>query len=124
MQLSLVEHLPELDKRIFLDVFAQMCHDPRTRRPVLKTIDGQPVPRELKVRCNRKALTLFPEGTIYKLDVRLVQCPGRKPYFSALRSNGIQRALEFFEHNLLVQKGEAAARKKSPARARFVPHRS
>ncbi|WP_247235093.1 hypothetical protein [Telluribacter sp. SYSU D00476] len=122
MQLSLVDHLPEFDKRIFLDVFAKMTLDPRTRLPVLKTIEGQYVPCELKVRCDRKVITCFPEGTIYKLDARLVQHKGRKPYFTAIRSKSIQRALEFFEHNLQLQKGGGIPRKKVKPKAVFVPH--
>ncbi|HEV7349517.1 hypothetical protein [Telluribacter sp.] len=122
MQLSLVEQLPELDKRIFLDVFAKMHLDPRTRLPVLKTIEGQHVPRELRVKCDRRSILLFPEGTIYKLDARLVHTKGKRPYFTAIQSKKIQRAIEFFEYNLQLQKGGFSHRKKTSSKAIFVPH--
>lgn len=105
MQLSLVEQLPELNKSIFLDVFAKMCIDSRTKRPTLITLDGQRVPAELKVRCYNRTILFFPEGTIYKLDVKLVNVKNRRPFFSAVRNHSITRALEFFDYNLQVQKG-------------------
>lgn len=105
MQLSLVEQFPELNKCIFLDIFAKMCLDPRSKRPMLKTLGGQRVPPNLTIRCLKATIGRFPEGTIYKLDVRLVDVKNRKPYFSAVQNRRIQRAIEFFDHNLLVQQG-------------------
>jgi hypothetical protein len=81
MQLSLVEQLPELNKSIFLDIYAKMCIDRRTKRPTLVTLDGQRVPAEFKIRCYNKTIWFFPEGTIYKLDVRLVDVKNRRPFF-------------------------------------------
>ena len=105
MQLSLIELFPEFNRSLFLDVFAKMCLDPRTKRPTLRTLAGQRVPAELKVRCLRKSIDLFPEGTVYKLDVRLVDLKAKKPYFSAIENQRIQRAVEFYEHNLRLQNG-------------------
>ncbi len=105
MQLSLVEQLPELNKSLFLDVFAKMSIDPRTRTPTLRTLCGQRVPGELKIRCLRSSISQFPEGTVYKLDVRLVNFKKGKPYFSAVENRRIQRAIEFFDHNVRIQRG-------------------
>ncbi len=105
MQLSLVELFPEFNRSLFLDVFAKMCIDAKTKRPTLCTLAGQRVPAELKIRCQRKSINAFPEGTIYKLDVRLVDLKNKKPYFSAVKNLKIQRAIEFYEHNLRLQKG-------------------
>lgn len=105
MQLSLVEQLPELNKSIFLDVFAKMSIDPRTRTPTLRTLGGQRVPGDLKIRCQRRTIGQFPEGTVYKLDVRLVNLKKGKPYFSAVQNRRIQRAIEFFDHNMRIQRG-------------------
>lgn len=105
MQLSLVEQFPELNKCIFLDIFAKMCLDPRSKKPTLKTLGGQRVPPNMKIRCLSTSIGRFPEGTIYKLDVRLVDVKNKKPYFSAVQNKRIQRAIEFFDHNLLVQQG-------------------
>jgi hypothetical protein len=110
MQLSLVEQFPELKKCVFLDIFAKMSIDPITRTPTLRTLGGQRIPPNLKIRCRRSTIVQFPEGTVYKLDVRLVDVKDKQPYFSALRSTRIQRAIEFFDHNLLVQRGVNSVR--------------
>jgi hypothetical protein len=105
MQLSLVSELPELEKKVFLDIYASVYFDTRRNRPRLKTIDGQRIPCDLKVGCPLKIISEFPEGTIYKLDARLVQKNGRRPYFLTINKNKVQRAIEFFDHNIQVQKG-------------------
>lgn len=105
MQLSLVEIFPEFNRSLFLDVFAKMYVDAKTKRPTLCTLAGQRVPAELKVRCQRKSIDSFPEGTVFKLDVRLVDLRNKKPYFSAVKNSNIQRAIEFYDHNLRLQNG-------------------
>ncbi|MFC0182922.1 hypothetical protein ACFSDG_24650 [Pseudarcicella hirudinis] len=97
--------MPELEKKVFLDVFAKVCYDGRLSKPHLKTIEGQHIPADLKVGCPAKILLNFPEGTIYKLDARLIQKNGRRPYFLTISHKRIQRAIEFFEYNLQLQKG-------------------
>lgn len=114
MQLSLISEMPELEKKVFLDIYATVYFDTRRNRPRLKTIDGQRIPCDLKVGCPLKIISDFPEGTIYKLDARLVQKNGRRPYFLTINKNKVHRAIEFFDHNLQVQKGlklEQKARK-------------
>lgn len=106
MQLSLIEQFPEVKKCLFLDVFAKMTIDPRTQQPSLTTMEGQRVPAGLKIRCLRKIIAMYPEGTVYKLDVRLVDVKKRKPFFSAVRNNSILRAIEFFDYNLGIQQGK------------------
>jgi len=111
MQLSLLSLLPKLDKKVFLGVFAQLYFDTNRCRFRLKTIRGQQVPSELHVGCSTKAITAFPEGTIYKLDARLVRHPNRQPYLLAVNRRNVERALEFFEHNLQIQQGLSMAPK-------------
>ncbi|MCU0469855.1 MAG: hypothetical protein MUF58_14770 [Arcicella sp.] len=105
MQLSLVSEMPELEKKVFLDIYAKVYFDTRRNRPRLKTLEGQPIPCDLRVGCPAKIISDFPEGTIYKLDARLIQKNGRRPYFLTINKNKVQRAIEFFEHNLQIQKG-------------------
>jgi len=105
MQLSLVSEMPELEKKIFLDIYATIYFDTRRNRPRLKTIEGQRIPCDLKVGCPTKVISDFPEGTIYKLDARLVQKNGRRPYFLTINKNKVQRAIEYFDHNIQIQKG-------------------
>jgi hypothetical protein len=105
MQLSLIAQFPELQKRVFLDVFAKMYYDTRRSRPRLKTIGGQLIPADMQIGCNTKVLKYFPEGTIYKLDVRLIQRHGHNSYFIALKQTHLQRALEFYDYNINLQKG-------------------
>ena len=112
MQLSLVSELPEFEKKVFLDVFAQVYFDNRRNKLRLKTIDGQLIPSELQVGCATQVLTKFPEGTIYKLDARLVKKSGKKPYFIAIKRKNVERAIEFFDHNLKLQcSGESTTSK-------------
>jgi hypothetical protein len=116
MQLSLLEFFPDLEKRIFLDVFACLRVEAGSNRTALFPMEGQGVPVDLKIRCNRQLVHAFPVGTVYKLDVRLVAQKNKKSYFSAVSSRRIFRALEFFEHNLELQNGVA----KKANRVQFV----
>jgi hypothetical protein len=127
MQLSLLSELPELDKKVFLGVFAQLYFDARRHRFRLRTIRGQQVPPDLHVGCATKTIARYPEGTIYKLDARLVRQPDRQPYLMAVNRRVVERALEFFEHNLRVQQGLPPAPKKrrkgSPKKVFFPAER-
>lgn len=106
MQLSLVDEVPELNKIFFLDVFAESYFDSGRKRMRLNTINGQSVPRDLKVSCPAKLVAHYPEGTIFKLDARLIRRgDGSHPYFIAVNRSNLQRALEFFDYNLKVQNG-------------------
>ncbi|WP_238805486.1 hypothetical protein [Emticicia aquatica] len=106
MQLSLVDEVPELNKIFFLDVFAESYFDSSKKRMRLNTINGQNIPCNLKVSCPTKLVSNYPEGTIFKLDARLVRRgEGHHPYFIAVNRNNMQRALEFFDYNLKVQNG-------------------
>lgn len=105
MQLSLVSVVPGLDKKFFLDVFAMAIYDPGRDKMRLETIRGQTVPCHLRISCPHVLLKHHPEGTIFKLDARLVRRDGRKPYFIAINRKGIQRAVEYFDYNLKVQHG-------------------
>jgi hypothetical protein len=104
MQLSLVDEVPELNKIFFLDVFAESFFDLGKKRMRLNTIQGQKVPFNLKISCPSKLVAHYPEGTIFKLDARLVRKgDGLNPYFIAVNRSNMQRALEFFDYNLKVQ---------------------
>ena len=105
MQLSLVSEAPELDKKFFLDVFAMAIYEPRRDKMKLETINGHQVPCDLRISCPNKFLRNHPEGTIFKLDARLVRREGRKPYFIAINRKNILPAIEYFEYNLKVQNG-------------------
>jgi hypothetical protein len=105
MQLSLIDYVPEFSKNHFLDVFAEAILEPNQKRMRLETIDGQGVPAQLKISVPRKFISQYPEGTIYKVDTKLVRKDGQKPYFVAVDRKLINRALEYFEYNLKVQNG-------------------
>ncbi len=106
MQLSLLDEVPELNKIFFLDVFAESYYDISKKRMKLSTINGQQIPCDIKVSCPSKLVARYPEGTIFKLDARLVRrTNGNTPYFIAINRSNLQRALEFFEYNLKVQNG-------------------
>lgn len=105
MQLSLIDYVPELTKKYFLDVFAEAILDSNRNVMRLQTIDGQQVPCDLKISCPKKYISRFPEGTIYKVDTKLVRKDGKKPYFIATNRRNVNRAMEYFEYNLKVQHG-------------------
>lgn len=105
MQLSLIDDMPEVNKTFFLDVYAEAMYDAGKDKMRLKTIDGQLVPENLKISINSKFISNYPEGTIYKVDTKLINNRDKKPYFVALKAKGVQRAIEFFDYNLKVQYG-------------------
>ncbi len=105
MQLSLIDEVPEFSKKHFLDVFAESLFDLKSEKTKLKTINGQQVPEDLKVIIPSKFIATFPEGTIYKIDTKLVNKKGKKPYFIAMKGKQVNRALEYFDYNLKVQFG-------------------
>lgn len=105
MQLSLVDEVPELNKIFFLDIFAESYFDDKRKRMKLTTIQGQSIPANLKVSCPSKLISYCAEGTIFKLDARLVRRDGKQPYFIAINRRNIQRAIEYFDYNLKVQNG-------------------
>lgn len=105
MQLSLIDIVPEFSKSHFLDVFAEAILEPNQRQMRLETIDGQGLPSQLKISIPKKFISQYPEGTIYKVDTKLVRKNGKKPYFIAINRKFVNRAMEFFEYNLKVQHG-------------------
>ncbi len=105
MQLSLIDEIPELNKVFFLDIFAESYYDNRRSRMKLTTIQGQQIPANIKVSCPSKLIGYCAEGTIFKLDARLVRREGKQPYFIAINRQNLQRAIEFFDYNLKVQNG-------------------
>jgi hypothetical protein len=105
MQLSLIDEVPEFTKSYFLDVYAEALYDEGKDKMRLKTINGQQVPEDLSISIASKFISKYPVGTIYKLDTKLINKGGKKPYFIAVKAKGVQRAIEFFDYNLKVQYG-------------------
>jgi hypothetical protein len=105
MQLSLIDEVPEFTKSYFIDVYAEAMYDVKADKMKLKTINGQQVPEDLKVAIPSKFIAKYPEGTIYKVDTKLVNKKGKRPYFIAKNSKAVQRAIEYFDYNLKVQYG-------------------
>jgi hypothetical protein len=105
MQLSLIDEVPEFNKRYFLDVFAEATVEGSSSKVKLKTINGQQVPENLKIRIPSKFISRFPVGTIYKVDTKLINKEGVKPYFVATKGKFVERAIEFFDYNLKLQYG-------------------
>ncbi len=107
MQLSLVDEFPEFNKIYFLDIFVESYFDEKLKKLRLHTIDGQNIPLEINVSCRANMIKNFPKGTVFKLDARLIRRYNqKKPYFIALRQRNIQRAIEFFDYKLKIQKSD------------------
>lgn len=89
---------------VFLDVYLVSVKIGSKIR--LKPLDGQHVPSSYFVECSRTLRKQYPIGTVYQTDVRLVQPKNRKPYLQAIHRNHLERAVEFLEHNLILQRSQ------------------
>jgi hypothetical protein len=92
------------EPKFFCDVFVHSCIDEKTKRIRISPLDNQPVDSCLYVCCSHKARNLFPAGTIFKLDLRLAHGKNGSPYLKARAGRPMGRAIEYFEHNLALQK--------------------
>ena len=81
----------------FLDCYIQTLQIGKRIR--LKPLEGQLVPPDLYVECDRSQRKKYPVGTIFKADLKVIEAPNKKPYLMA-RHRKIERAIEYFEHNL------------------------
>jgi hypothetical protein len=58
----------------------------------------------LYISASRKARLQWPVGTIYKVDLVLVQKSKIKNYYRLRKGHTLLRAVEFFDHNQTLQK--------------------
>lgn len=98
-QLSIFNVIPEIEKKVFLDIYGIAFYDHSRKRLRLQTLDWPEVPSNLKIGCRLKYLSQFPEGTIYKMDARLVRNKKGYIYLSAITKHPILPAIEFYKHN-------------------------
>ena len=89
---------------IYLDVYLVSIKIGNKIR--LKPLDGQSVPNYYFVECSRTLRKQYPIGTIYQSDVRLVQPKNRKPYLQTIHRNNLERAIDFLEHNIILQRSQ------------------
>jgi hypothetical protein len=88
----------------FCDVFVCSSMDKKKKRIRIKPLDTEKVDSSLYVCCSHKARNLFPVGTIFKIDLRLAYGRKGSPYLKARVGKPMGRAIEYFEHNLKLQK--------------------
>jgi hypothetical protein len=98
-QFSIFDIIPEVEKKIFLDIYGITFYDTHRKRLRLQTLEWPDVPKNLKIGCTLKLINKFPEGTIYKLDAKLIRNKRGYVYLSAIKRINIQPAIEFFVHN-------------------------
>jgi hypothetical protein len=98
-QFSIFDIIPEVEKKVFLDIYGIAFYDANRKRLRLQTLEWPDVPRNLKIGCRLKHLSNFPEGTIYKLDAKLVRNKKGYNYLSAISKNSILPAIDFYKHN-------------------------
>lgn len=103
-QLSIFNIIPEVEKKVFLDIYGISFFDNSRKRLRLITLEWPEIPKNLKIGCSVKYLNQFPEGTIFKMDARLIRNKRGWVYMLAIKKNSIAPALEFFAHNLSLQK--------------------
>ncbi len=104
MQLSISNELG-VEKKYFLDIFVEVYFDQNNEKYKCNTIEGFGFPGSMRVSCPQKYIKNFPDGTIYKMDARLVVKEGYMPFFIAVNKKNINRALEFYDYNIKVQNG-------------------
>lgn len=88
----------------YCDVFVGSYIDEKKQRIRIRPLANQPISSELFVCCSHKARNFFPEGTIFKIDVRLAYGKKGKKYLRSRTGQPLQRAIEYFNHNLALQK--------------------
>jgi len=85
-------------------VFAVSVKEGKGMRLKVLPIGSQKEIGGLYVRCNKKLRDAFPQGTVYRFRADLLE--GKKGIrFLSSKKKYFERAIEFFEHNLMVQMG-------------------
>ncbi len=98
-QLSIFNIIPEVEKKVFLDIYGISFYDNSRKRLRLKTLEWPEIPQNLKIGCRLKQLRDFPEGTIYKLDEKFLIKKKCYIYISSIKKQPILPAIDFFKHN-------------------------
>jgi hypothetical protein len=98
-QFSIFDIIPEVEKKVFLDIYGIAFYDSARKRLRLKTLEWPEIPQNLNIGCRIKHLSSFPEGTIYKLDAKLIRNKKGYVYLSAITKQPILPAIEFFKYN-------------------------
>lgn len=93
---------------IYLDIYIQSVQEgTRIRLRPLPDQDVELTGRDLSllhVSCSRSLRKKFPIGTIFKCDVQLVEKGnGIKPYLKLREGSRLERAIDYFDHNLKLQ---------------------
>ncbi len=102
-QFSIFDEVPDIEKRIFLDIFAASFYDKNRKKYRLSTIQWHDTPTNMNVGCLSRILEKYPEGTIFRLDARLVKNKKGYKYMVALRRASVQPAIEFYVFNRKLQ---------------------
>ncbi len=89
---------------IYLDVYLVSVKIGNKIR--LKPLEGQNVASSYFVDCSRSIRKHYPIGTIFQSDVRLVHPKNRKPYLQVIHRNNLERAIDFLEHNIILQRSQ------------------
>jgi hypothetical protein len=88
----------------YCDVFVCSVWDEKKKHIRMRPLPKQAPSCELYIRCSHKARKLFPIGTIFKIDLRLAEGKKGNPFLIARAGKPMQRAIEYFEHNIQLQK--------------------
>jgi hypothetical protein len=100
-QISLFEFIPDVKKRVYLDLFGMSYYDNKTKKIRLCTLKNwENTPQDINISIAQKTLLTYPIGTIFKMDAKLIKHKTGKHYLSALKRKTILPAIEFFTHNI------------------------
>lgn len=68
--------------RIFINISLSTLYDSKRKKIRVRPKEGQGVP-DLWVSCSKKQRNLMNIGTVFKMDVKLIESEKRKPYLMA-----------------------------------------
>jgi hypothetical protein len=68
--------------RIFINISLSTLYDNKRKKIRVRPKEGQGVPN-LWVSCSKKQRNLMNIGTVFKMDVKLIESEKRKPYLMA-----------------------------------------
>lgn len=79
-----IQMFPQKMSTIFSNVKLLTLYDTKRKKIRVRPMEGQFIP-ELWVSCSRKQRNQMSIGTVFKMDVKLIESERRKPYLIATK---------------------------------------
>jgi hypothetical protein len=79
-----IQIFPQKMSTVFSNIKLLTLYDTKRKKIRVRPMEGQLIP-ELWVSCSRKQRNQMNIGTVFKMDVKLIESERRKPYFIATK---------------------------------------